>query len=260
MIPKIIHYCWFGGKKKPENVEQYILSWKNKCPDYEIREWNENNFDIKSNCFCKEAYEKKKWAFVSDYARLAILYKYGGIYMDTDVEVIKPFDNLLTYQAFLCFESSKMVSIGTLGAKKESFLIKDLLNVYNNMHFLNNDGSLNMATNLTYITKILSTNYGLKLNGKRQLLGDILVLPMTAFIAKSYWTGWIMAENDTYAIHHYEASWLNDFQRERDKRQSYYVKKYFKMLENPVIKFAFLRANYDVLGFYGFLKKFIHHF
>ena len=121
MIPKIIHYCWFGGKKKPENVEQYILSWKNKCPDYEIREWNENNFDIKSNCFCKEAYEKKKWAFVSDYARLAILYKYGGIYMDTDVEVIKPFDNLLTYQAFLCFESSKMVSIGTLGAKKESF-------------------------------------------------------------------------------------------------------------------------------------------
>jgi hypothetical protein len=261
MIPKIIHYCWFGKNDKPESVEKYLATWREKCTDYEIIEWNESNFDINSNAFCRESYKAKKWAFVADYVRLAVLYKYGGIYMDTDVEVLKSFDDLLANNGFLCFENKKMVSIGTIGICKQSPIIKELLDLYKHMKFTNDDGTFNMTTNLTYVTDLLSNKYGLKLDGKKQVLpGNILVLPMNAFIAKSYWTGWIMADDDTYAIHHYAASWLDDFQRERDMRQSFYVKKYLKMVENPIIKIAYIQANYDVLGMYGFVKKSFKHF
>lgn len=95
MIPKVIHYCWFGCKPLPEDVKRYIKTWKKYCPDYEIKEWNESNFDVKQNQYCREAYEAKKWAFVSDYVRLKVLYDYGGVYMDTDVEVCKPLDHSL---------------------------------------------------------------------------------------------------------------------------------------------------------------------
>ena len=99
MIPKIIHYCWFGGKEKPEDVKRYIASWEKYCPDYEIKEWNESNFDIHENDYCREAYEAKKWAFVTDYVRLKALYEEGGFYMDTDVEVVKSLDPLRVYDA-----------------------------------------------------------------------------------------------------------------------------------------------------------------
>ena len=97
MIPKMIHYCWFGGNPLPDEVKKYMETWKKYCPDYEIKEWNERNFDVNQNQYCSEAYEAKKWAFVSDYARLKILYEHGGIYMDTDVEVCKPLDHLASY-------------------------------------------------------------------------------------------------------------------------------------------------------------------
>ena len=104
MIPKIIHYCWFGGNPLSDDAKRYIASWKKYCPDYEIREWNESNFDINENDYCREAYEQKKWAFVTDYVRLKALYEYGGIYMDTDVEVVKPLDPLLSYDALSGYE------------------------------------------------------------------------------------------------------------------------------------------------------------
>ena len=104
MIPKIIHYCWFGRKPKSEEFNKYLESWKRFCPDYEIKEWNESNFDLNKNDYCREAYEAKKWAFVADYVRLKVLEKYGGIYMDTDVELIKSLDKFLHYNAFMCFE------------------------------------------------------------------------------------------------------------------------------------------------------------
>ena len=105
MIPKIIHYCWFGGKPKPELAEKCIESWKKFCPDYEIVEWNEGNFNINSNLYVKQAYEAKKYAFVTDYVRLYALYTQGGIYMDTDVMVLKPLDEYLNHEAFSGFES-----------------------------------------------------------------------------------------------------------------------------------------------------------
>ncbi len=100
MIPKKIHYCWFGGKEKPEDVKRYIASWKKYCPDYEIKEWNESNFDIHENDYCREAYEAKKWAFLTDYVRLKALYEEGGFYMDTDVEVVKSLDPLRVYDSY----------------------------------------------------------------------------------------------------------------------------------------------------------------
>ena len=118
MIPKIIHYCWFGGNPKPESVKRYIESWHRYCPDYKICEWNESNFDIHENDYCREAYEAKKWAFVADMARLVVLEKYGGIYMDTDVEVVRPFDNLLTYGAFMCFEKKRLCIYWHIGSGK----------------------------------------------------------------------------------------------------------------------------------------------
>lgn len=209
MIPKIIHYCWFGGKEKPEDVKRYIESWKKYCPDYEIKEWNESNFDIHENDYCREAYEAKKWAFSADVARLVVLEKYGGIYMDTDVEVVRPFDDLLAYGAFMCFENRDSVSIGTLGVEKGNPVITDFLTPYKNRHFMRDDGSYDFTTNLKIITPVLTGKYHLVLNGQRQVLPhDVLVLPMESFIAKDSMTGCVMVDESTYAIHHYTGSWL----------------------------------------------------
>lgn len=135
MIPKIIHYCWFGGKEKPELVNIYIATWKEFCPDYKIIEWNESNFDVAENDYCREAYEAHKWAFVSDYVRLKVLYEYGGIYMDTDVEVVKTFDEFLHYGAFSGYESKDKIPTGTMGGSAKNEWIKLLLDDYDSRHF-----------------------------------------------------------------------------------------------------------------------------
>ena len=119
MIPKIIHYCWFGGNPLPEDAKRYIATWKKYCPDYEIREWNEHNFDVTQNTYCYEAYKAKKWVFVTDYVRLKVLHDCGGIYMDTDVEVCKALDPFLRYSAFSGFETENKISTGILGSQKE---------------------------------------------------------------------------------------------------------------------------------------------
>ena len=127
MIPKIIHYCWFGGQPLPEEVKKYIITWRRYCPDYEIRQWNEQNFDIIQNEYCREAYEAQKWAFVTDYVRLNVLYKYGGFYMDTDVEVCKSLENLRKYNAISGFESKTRIQTGVMGACLENEWIGFLL-------------------------------------------------------------------------------------------------------------------------------------
>ena len=114
-------------------MKKYIASWRQYCPDYEIREWNEENFDVNENAYCREAYEAKKWAFITDYVRLKALYEFGGFYMDTDVEVVKPFDDLLAYGAFMCFENRDSVSIGTLGMEKGNPIIADFLTPYKSL-------------------------------------------------------------------------------------------------------------------------------
>lgn len=213
MIPKIIHYCWFGGKPLSDDTKKYILTWKKYCSDYEIIEWNENNFDIYQNQYCKEAYKAKKWAFVSDYARLKILYDYGGIYLDTDVEVCKSFNDLLNLDFFACYENTN-ISLGTFGASKKNNYIKLLLNDYNDRHFINENGEYDYTTNLLRITQITSENFNLKKMNTYDLIdNNHVIFPNDYFIAKDIFSGKILKTRNTYAIHHYEGSWQSKEQK-----------------------------------------------
>lgn len=225
MIPKKIHYCWFGGKELPEDVKKYIDTWKKYCPDYEIIEWNENNFDVTQNQYCKEAYEAKKWAFVSDYARLKVLYDYGGIYMDTDVEVVKPLDDLLQYNWFSGFESEDRIQTGTMGAGWNSTVIKIFLDNYNERHFIKDDGSFDLTTNVEVMTKLLKEKYKVQLNNTRQIFDDnSLLLPFDYLCAKSFFTGEISETENTYTIHHFKGTWRTKNDIRKDKVRKILVK------------------------------------
>lgn len=218
MIPKIIHYCWFGGKPLPEEVEYYISTWKNYCPDYEIKEWNESNFDINQNQYCREAYEAKKWAFVSDYARLKVLYEHGGIYMDTDVEVCKPLDHLASYAFWSGFESKSQIPTGIMASCRDNELLGYLLSYYDDKHFKNDDGSYDTTTNVMTITKMVKDKYDIELNNTFQVLGDNnAIFPFEYFCAKDLLDGKIKKTHNTYTIHHFAGSWLTPYQIVRHK-------------------------------------------
>ena len=217
MIPKKIHYCWFGGNPLPEDVKGYIASWRKYCPDYEIIEWNESNFDINCCAYVREAYEVKKWAFVTDYVRLYALYRYGGIYMDTDVEVIKPLDELLKYSAFSGYESKTSISTGTMGACQENEWVKMLLDDYNDRHFVMPDGSYDQTTNVITITNLTVKKYEIVLDGEMKMFGhNMVMLPFDYLCAKSYKTGQVIKTDNTYTIHHFKGSWLSDDEKKRD--------------------------------------------
>lgn len=205
MIPKIIHYCWFGKSEKPELIKAYINTWKSICPDYEIIEWNENNFDINCYRFTKQAYEQKKWAFVSDVARLYALYECGGIYMDTDVELLKPLDEFLVNDAFTGFESKDSPVTAVMGSKKHFPLIKDLLDYYNDVDFINMDGSFNMKSN-TYIITDYLTKYGVIGNGKKQIVNGMTIYPQVLFCPNTLSMVFNKHSSKSYSIHHYGQS------------------------------------------------------
>lgn len=207
MIPKIIHYCWFGGKEMPKQFKKYIKSWKKYCPDYELKLWDESNFDINCNQYVKEAYENKKYAFVTDYVRLYALYNFGGIYMDTDVEVLKPLDEFLNNEAFSGFESSNAVQTGIMGAEKGNILFKELVDYYLDKHFIEADGSMDMTTNVQIITNILLKR-GLQGNNKFQRLDGITLYPSEYFCPIDWKTREKNITKNTYTIHWFAGSWL----------------------------------------------------
>lgn len=210
MIPKVIHYCWFGRNPLPDSVKEMKKTWEKFCPDYKIIEWNEDNFDINQNNYCKEAYESGKWAFVADYARLKILYDYGGFYLDTDVEIIKLLDPLLTYNAVVGFESKNAIATCTIGAVKNNDWIKFLLDDYNKRHFIDSHGNIDSTTNVKVITELTKKRYHLNLNGKKIIFGDnMVILPFDYLCAKSWKTGKISETKNTYTIHNFEGSWLS---------------------------------------------------
>ena len=212
MIPKKIHYCWFGGNPLPETAKKYMNTWKRYCPDYEIIEWNEKNFDITQNQYCLEAYKAKKWAFVSDYARLKVLYEYGGIYMDTDVEVVKPFDDLLKYNLFVGLEAEDRIQTGIFGAEIKNEFIKILLNDYQNRHFIFGKNKYDLSTNVQFITQKLKDNYNIQLNNIYQIFGNnYVLLPFDYLCCKNYLTGKICITKNSYTIHHFDGSWLNSY-------------------------------------------------
>lgn len=207
-IPKVIHYCWFGGKEKPEIVKRCIESWHSNLSDYEVKEWNEQNFDIHCNPYVKGAYESKKFAFVSDYVRVHVLYHYGGIYLDTDVEVFKTFNNLLHHDSFWGFEQENYIATSTIGATKGNPLIKIFLDSYQEKDFIKEDGSFDDLTNVAVITGILETK-GLKKNGELQEIDKLgIFYPQTYFSPYDYINCRKLITENTYTIHYFHKSWL----------------------------------------------------
>lgn len=208
-IPKIIHYCWFGKGEKSEFIKNCIKSWKEKLTDYEIIEWNENNFDIYVNKYVEEAYNYKKYAFVSDYVRLFALYNYGGIYLDTDVEVLKSFDEFLKYKGFVGFEDKELVSTAVIGCEKGNLIIKEWLDTYKDRVFIEN-GKLNQITNVRVFTNIL-LNYNLNQNNSIQEIknGELVVFPIEYFSPLKIGTNKPNITNNTITIHWFEGSWTS---------------------------------------------------
>lgn len=207
MIPKIIHYCWFGRGEMPELAKQCIASWYRFMPGYECKRWNEDNFDVKSHPYVKEAYEAGKYAFVSDYVRLWALYNEGGLYFDTDVEVFKSFDALMHYPAFAGFEGSKHLPVGTcvMASEAHGAWVKEMLAAYNGRHFLLSDGTFDETTNVQFITAIMA-NSGLLLNGLEQDFKDLHVFPVDYFSPR-HTTGEYIRTNNTYCEHKGINSW-----------------------------------------------------
>lgn len=217
MIPKVINYCWFGGTALPDLALKCIQSWKKYMPDYEIKEWNESNFDVNMISYTKEAYEAKKYAFVSDFARFWILYHYGGVYFDTDVEVIRNMDSIIDCGAFLGCEkpmrgNAPKVAPG-LGAAAEKGhpFYKRMLDFYSTLHFLTPDGALNTTTIVEYTTEMLRESGSCDFSVISQCEG-ITIYPFDYFCPKDYLSGKIVLTENSHTIHHYSASWKSKSQ------------------------------------------------
>lgn len=233
VIPKKIHYCWFGRNPKPKMAEKCIRSWKKYLKGYEIIEWNEDNYDISQKPhYVREAYENKKWAYVSDYARFDILFQYGGVYFDTDVEVIRDMSRLLEKGAFMGCEKDGLVSGADEKSKGKKTvnpglgiavapglgIYKEILDSYQEDRFILEDGSFNYKTIVTRTTDIL-IGHGLKNICEIQNVGGITIYPTEYFCPKSFEDGIIRKTSNTYSIHHFDSSWYTEEQQQRKKQK-----------------------------------------
>lgn len=216
MIPKIIHYCWFGQNPLPPLAKKCIESWRKFLPDYEVKEWNENNFDVNIVRYTREAYEVRKYAFVSDFARFWILYKYGGIYFDTDVEVIKPMDDIIARGPFMgcerdaiAEETCPAVAPGLgLGVNPGLGLYKEILDLYSTLYFINPDRTLNLRTVVEYTTNILSKK-GLRNTEEIQNCGGVWIYPKEYFCPIDQKEHRLVLTKNTLCIHHFAGSWIS---------------------------------------------------
>lgn len=250
MIPKIIHYCWFGGNPLPELALKCIESWKKYCPDYEIIEWNEKNFSIDdAPLYVRQAYKHKKWAFITDYVRLYAMTRFGGVYMDTDVEVVGSLDPFLRHRAFSGFEDTNAIPTGIMACEKGFPLFEALLGYYDTAVFENPDGTLNYTTNVKVITD-MCLERGLVLNDTYQEIDGFALYPHDVFCPVSWRTMMLERTQNTVTVHWFAGSWRNgaDKQAKRLKREWLISK----------IKYSPNRWLYKLLGekkYYG-LKKF----
>lgn len=207
MIPKIIHYCWFGRNPLPELAIKCIESWKKFFPDYEIKEWNEDNYDVRKIPYISQAYDARKYAFVSDYARFDILYNEGGIYFDTDVEVIKEFTPIIEKGAFAGTEGAGNLNAGLgIGSPSAMGVFKEVLESYKEDCFINPDGSMNLKTIVTRVSEIMY-QHGFAKEDVTQEIEGITIYPTEFFCPKDYLTGKLKITDNTYSIHHFDCSW-----------------------------------------------------
>ena len=208
MIPKIIHYCWFGRGEKPELAKKCIASWRKSCPDFEIREWNEGNCDYLSIPFMAEAYAAKKYAFVSDVMRLIVLEQYGGVYFDTDVEVLRDITPLLNDEGFIGFENDRYVNSGqAMAMVAHQPVVQVMIEEYKKLHFVKPDGSITPVGCPHLNTDVLE-RFGLERNGQEQVVAGIHVYPADWFNPLDSTTGKLNKTPNTYSIHWYSMSWL----------------------------------------------------
>lgn len=255
MIPKVIHYCWFGGAELPSLAKKCIASWEKHCPDYEIKEWNESSYDISSKpLYVQQAYAQKKWAFVSDYARFDILYQYGGVYFDTDVEIIRPIDNVINNGAFMGCETSLTVDaidvnpgLG-MAAEKGMSLYREVLDSYKSEEFDYSPVGNKTKTIVDRTTEILK-KHGLHNSQEIQQVEDIWIYPSEYFCPFDFRLRKMKKTKNTYTIHWYDASWFSE-QQKKDYRKR--VKK--KRIE------GFKKRIKDFVGetSYEKMKKLIH--
>ena len=222
MIPKIIHYCWFGPKEPGELEKKCVESWKKVLPDYKIMFWNEETFDISSNLYAKQAYESGYYAFVSDYVRLVTLVKYGGIYFDTDVEVIKSFGKFLNDQAFTGFENKTMVAAGVMGCEKGNEFFSKVLEHYEKHPFIDKNGNMDVTTIVKIMTRIL-LKHGLVQSHSEQNVFGVHIYDRDIFYPKKMKDGTFRVTDESYSIHRYAGSWLTE--RERRRGENYFWRK-----------------------------------
>lgn len=213
-IPKVIHYCWFGGKPHPEPVVHCMDSWRRLLPDYRIIEWNETNFDVEAQDYTREAYAAGKYAFVSDYVRLKVLHDLGGVYLDTDVEVVKNLDRFLQHASFSGFEDETQIQTAVMGSQAGNEWLRLLLADYEGLHFLRADGEADLTTNVSRITRTTQNHYGLPMdNAFHEIPGVLTLYPKDYFCPKSYRTGIIKRTANTHAIHHFSGTWRTEERR-----------------------------------------------
>ena len=217
MIPKVVHYCWFGGNQLPDDAKKCIESWRKFFPEYEIKEWNERNFDVNCCDYVKEAYAAQKWAFVSDYARFWILYHEGGLYFDTDVEVIKDMSDIIAKGAFMGCETDNKCAPGLgLGANTGLGLYKEILDYYEKIHFFIEGNTT--ETVVTHTSKILKS-HGWVGNGEIEQIEGVTIYPPEYFCPMDYKTGKLDITPNTRSIHWYTASWQSSYSKAKTKLQ-----------------------------------------
>jgi len=257
MIPKIIHYCWFGGNPLPETALKCIESWKKYCPGYEIKEWNEKNYDVNKIIYTAQAYQAKKYAFVSDYARFDILYQYGGIYFDTDVEVIKPIDEIIEKGAFLGMENIGMVASGLgMAAHAHNEIYAEIMDSYKRSDFIKFNNRMDLTTVVERVTSILR-KYGLTKDNAIQTIKDITVYPVDYFNPKDPRTGITSITPNTYTIHHFDASWASPLRRKYIKYCQVMIPKIGNIPTHVILFPMRIVCIIQEVGFRGLIKKFI---
>lgn len=245
MIPKVIHYCWFGKNPLPDSAKKCIDSWRKFLPNYEIKEWNEENYDVNKIPYIKEAYKSKKYAFVSDYARFDILYHYGGVYFDTDVELIKPVDDIIK-KSFMGQElnsnfdkvrnmSEKEISVADImvvnpglgiAAPPKFPLYKEILDFYGSKHFILENGNIDTTTICKYTTDILK-KYGYNEYLKKiQEVAGVMIYPPEYFCPMNYITEELILTANTRSIHWYGASWKSDYDTLFADKRMHFIDKY----------------------------------
>lgn len=217
MIPKVIHYCWFGGKPIPKEYQRYIESWRQFMPDYEVKEWNEGNYDVNCIDFSKEAYSVKKYAYVSDYARLKILYENGGVYFDTDVEVIHSIDDIVEKGNWMAFEKhvsgsaedALFVNVGLgFACERGNAIIKEIMEYYEKNHYIQSDGKVKQIP-IVYITTEVLKRHGLCVSDRPVTVGDFTIYPWDYFCPMEYQSNKIEITENARTIHHYSATWMS---------------------------------------------------